>query len=132
MGKPWADAMARYLGQAAEHGYSMFDVPYGSMPSLLKGDQFQDSMFVLMWRDVEGWVKLRMDPNLKSGEDVVCHPAFFQKLQEAGHSPMDVRRHGSSNTVTVTVYALAPRARRRASQATCATPHSRVDDDPLR
>jgi hypothetical protein len=90
VGKPWADAMARYLGQAAEHGYSMFDVPYGSMPSLLKGDQFRDSMFVLMWRDVEGWVKLRMDPNLKSGEDVVCHPAFFQKLQEAGHSPMDV------------------------------------------
>ena len=92
VGREWLEGVERAMEHTANLGYSLSDVPYASLPSLLSRPAFNGSLFVDLRRSPEGWTHTRLGSGRgeKNGVDPVCHPALWPAVQRAGHSPLDL------------------------------------------
>ena len=95
----WAVDTAATMRDVAAAGFSVSDVPYAAMPSLLSQElrtQWHHgakdgarTVFVHLKRPTEGWVQHRLDTHAADG-DPVCTRSMWPALQSFHSSPLDL------------------------------------------
>lgn len=89
----WAVDTAATMRDVAAAGFSVSDVPYAAMPSLLaqelRGDSGARTVFVHLKRPTEGWVQHRLSKHASDG-DPVCTRSMWPALQSFHSSPLDL------------------------------------------
>ena len=89
----WAVDTAAAMRDVAAAGFSVSDVPYAAMPSLLaqelRSSTAHRTVFVHLKRPTQGWVEHRISRHAADG-DPVCTRSMWPALQSFHSSPLDL------------------------------------------